>query len=989
MSAVTATPGTDGNGLVHGGDIVGLAAASALPESAIIDASANLNPLGPPDWLDAAFAEGRRSSGRYPDPAYRQLRAAASQNLGMPPESLVFGNGADELMYALARSLFRTRFSTATRGSVSAKPEAIVEAPSYASYRAASADAGFVIRSIPARIPEPASQAASNSHLEPKPDGSRDEAHYAAALAGSAPGSVLWIGAPNNPTGLMPAGYPDCAIRLAERFPDRTIVCDEAFIEFAESADPAGASLAAARLPNLVVLRSMTKFWAVPGLRAGYAICAPSTAAALRAALPNWPLNSVAEAFARRAFLAPGGSSAEDPHRGAATSPAPGHPAARREDTRAFVSAERARMASSLGSLPGLTVLASQTNYYLVRVVVAASPDPSAAVLDGDGLADALAQKGIGVRKCRNFERLGPDYVRVAVRTHAENDTIAAAFTEVIEEYQFSVPSKYDSSAAQSPRAVFDNSVSSANKLASPPRKRPQAPHRAKALMIQGCSSGAGKSLIAAAFCRIFRDEGIDVAPYKAQNMSLNSAVTRDGLEIGRAQAVQAAACGLEADARMNPVLLKPESDRGSQIVLMGKTYARYQVQEYYERHTLMRDTARAAYDSLAAERELIILEGAGSPAEINLKKHDFVNMGAARHAGARVLLVGDIDRGGVFASFIGHVATFAPDELAMFSGFVVNKFRGDPALLGDAFAMTRDRTGYPVLGCVPMIPALDIPDEDEPVVKANARENAALRIAVPRLRRVSNFTDLDAFASEIDVEVVAVSKGSEIDDGHFDAVIIPGTKSTVADLGWLRASGLADAILRFAASGGTVAGICGGYQMLGRALLDPDGVESTERETTGLGLLPVVTSFAADKTLSRTRARWATAHGTAREAAPDETLEGYEIHHGATRLSGTPLASTKADGSPGGASAVRPVVVTESGEAIGYGTDTIWGSYLHGIFDADQFRRSVLNRLRTRKGLTPLPPTARPSLDSELSRLAEAVRASVDLTAIRAELGL
>jgi len=244
----------------------------------------------------------------------------------------------------------------------------------------------------------------------------------------------------------------------------------------------------------------------------------------------------------------------------------------------------------------------------------------------------------------------------------------------------------------------------------------------------------------------------------------------------------------------------------------------------------------------------------------------------------------------------------------------------------------------------------------------------------VPRLCRVSNFTDLDAFASEIDVEVVAVSKGSEIDDGRFDAIIIPGTKSTVADLGWLRATGLADAILHFAASGGTVAGICGGYQMLGRALLDPECVESTDRETAGLGLLPVVTTFAAGKTLSRTRARW---------FPSDEPLEGYEIHHGATRLSAAPMVGTPE------ASDVRPVIVTESGEAIGYGTDTVWGSYLHGIFDTDQFRRSFLNRLRIRRGLSPLPPTARPSLDSELSRLAEAVRASVDLTAIRAELGL
>ncbi|MBU0929164.1 MAG: cobyric acid synthase, partial [Spirochaetes bacterium] len=917
-------------------------------------ASANLNPLGPPEWLDAAFAEGRRACGRYPDPSCRELRAAAASSLGVPPECLVFGNGADELMFALARSLARRPLGSSPRAPTGApttassaaptgdprhdaadRPVHLVEAPSYASYRASALDAGLKVGELPARLPglarapgsEGASEGSEPRDRSPRESAPRDAEFYRASLAASPPGSALWIGAPSNPTGLMPGGYPGLAGDLARAFPDRIVVCDEAFIEFADGADPAGALALAASLPNLVVLRSMTKFWAVPGLRAGYAVAGPAIAAALRAALPNWPLNSVAEAFARLAFSSPG--SAE-----------------RRDATRAFVSAERSRMAARLGALPGLEVLESSANYYLVLVRSEAEP-----ALDGDGLAARLAKKGIGVRKCRNFAGLGSEYLRVAVRTAPENDAIAEAFAE----------------ALGRPAADDDRGLEPGPAARAAPEKR--KPARAKALSIQGCSSSAGKSLIAAAFCRIFRDEGLDVAPYKAQNMSLNSAVTPDGLEIGRAQAVQAAACGLEPDARMNPVLLKPESDAGSQVVLMGRPYARYKAREYYDLHATMRDAARSAYDSLALEREIIVLEGAGSPGEINLKSRDFVNMGAARHAGARVLLVGDIDRGGVFASFIGHVATFAPDELAMLSGFIVNKFRGDPALLGDAFGMTRARTGYPVLGCVPMIAGLDIPDEDEPVVKAGAREGAELRIAVPRLRRVSNFTDLDAFASEPDATVVPVSSGKEIDDGRFDAVVIPGTKSTVADLGWLRETGLADSILRFAASGGTVAGICGGYQMLGRAVLDPDGVESDERETPGLGLIPVVTSFAADKTLSRTAARW---------VPSGEALSGYEIHHGVTRLA-------RDDDPRRGQAAreqARAVVVSESGEVLGYGAGEAWGSYLHGVFDADGFRRSFLNGLRRRRGLPPLPPSPRASLDSELSRLAEAVKANVDMGA-------
>ena len=496
------------------------------------------------------------------------------------------------------------------------------------------------------------------------------------------------------------------------------------------------------------------------------------------------------------------------------------------------------------------------------------------------------------------------------------------------------------------------------------PHKKPPA------LMIQGCSSGAGKSLITAAFCRIFRDEGYDVAPYKAQNMSLNSAVTPEGLEIGRAQAVQATACGLEPDVRMNPVLLKPESDQGSQIILLGKPYARSSAREYYELNTHMKRTAQDAYDSLAAEHRLMLIEGAGSPGEINLKHLDFVNMEAARHAKARVILVGDIDRGGVFASFIGHVATFAPDELKLLSGFLVNKFRGDPALLGDAFRMTEDRTGYPVLGCVPMIRDLLIPDEDETVVKTHNHPDAALRIAVPRLKRVSNFTDFDAFAVEPDVTILPVSHGDQLAEGNWDAIIIPGTKSTAADLSWLQESGLAAAIRSFALQGGTVVGICGGFQMLGAWLLDPDSVESSTTRLPGLGLLPLSSTFGRDKRLSKVRATWL-ANGT--------TLKGYEIHHGLTGP--TAQNSSLTD--------MKIVAQSESGEPLGYGAGRVWGTYIHGIFDTDSFRRGFLNELRARKGLSALPVHPLPRLDDELDRLAQAVRANVNINRIKLELGL
>lgn len=462
--------------------------------------------------------------------------------------------------------------------------------------------------------------------------------------------------------------------------------------------------------------------------------------------------------------------------------------------------------------------------------------------------------------------------------------------------------------------------------------------------------------------------------------MSLNSAVTLEGLELGRAQAVQAAACGLEPDVRMNPVLLKPESDCGSQIVLMGKPFARKSAQEYYDLHTHMKQTARDAYDSLAAEHQLMVLEGAGSPGEINLKSRDFVNMGAARHAGARVILVGDIDRGGVFASFIGHVATFSPDELDLLSGFLVNKFRGDPALLGDAFAMTEERTGYPVLGCVPMVRGLVIADEDETVVKTTNRPDAELRIAIPRLKRVSNFTDFDAFAAEPDVAIIPVSRGDELATGNWDAVIIPGTKSTAADLEWLRQSGLADAIRVYATRGGTVVGICGGYQMLGDWLLDPDGVESATARLPGLGLLPLSSAFGHNKRLTRVKATWL-ADGT--------PLKGYEIHHGMTTPSDSSTRFDKSSQYAGSPEPMKVVAKSSTDEALGYGAGRVWGSYIHGIFDSDGFRRSFLNDLRSHKGLPPLAVHPAPSLDDELDRLAEAVLSNVDLARIEKELGL
>lgn len=897
-----------------------------------IDASANLNPLGPPAWLDAAFNEGRRAAVAYPDPDYAELRAAAGASLGLDPGRFVFGAGADELMFALARA--------------SGKAVALIEEPCYSTYREASEDAGLRVVSARAALPEPAiggqdCRLSVGGYAVDRQAGAAAAFERYAALLSDEPESLLWLAAPNNPTGLVPEGYPELPGRLARSFPRALVVVDEAFVDFVEGLDPRGCLDEAARLANLVALRSMTKFWCAPGLRLGYAVAGGELPQRLRAALPTWPLNCVAEAFARRTFTEPGAG-------------------ARRGATRASVTGERVRMAKLLSGLPGIRALEARANYYLVRI------DQAVAGISAGELASRAESAGVGLRRCDSFggfggpgldELRGDAYLRIAVRSHEENDSIYAVVARIVSE------AAGDERTLAAHERLYDPGSTAAARRPSG-ASRPSA-RKARALMVLGTSSGAGKSLITTALCRIFRDLGVDVAPYKAQNMANNSAVTADGLELGRAQAVQAAACGLEPDVRMNPVLLKPESDRASQLVVMGRPYARLQAADYHRLKDEMRAAARGAYDSLAAEHELVVMEGAGSPAEINLKANDFVNLSAARYAGARALLVGDIDRGGVFASFIGTVSTFSPEELRLFGGFIVNKFRGDPALLGDAFAMVEDRSGFPTLGCVPMLAGLDIPDEDEPVVKAGSRPGAELRIAVPALRRVSNFTDLDAFATEPDVAVEPVGSSREFRAGPWDAVIIPGSKSTVADLAWLRSVGLDGAIADFAAAGGTIVGICGGYQMLGRRILDPDRVEAAGVETPGLGLLPLVTAFAPDKRLARRVARW---------AEGGFALEGYEIHHGRTYPEHEGL---------------KTVMLGDDGEALGYGVGRVWGSYLHGLFDADAFRRHFLNGLRAIRGLNPLPVHERPSLEGRIGILAEAVRDALDMQAIRALAGL
>jgi adenosylcobyric acid synthase len=497
----------------------------------------------------------------------------------------------------------------------------------------------------------------------------------------------------------------------------------------------------------------------------------------------------------------------------------------------------------------------------------------------------------------------------------------------------------------------------------------------AKIVMVQGTTSHAGKSILTAALCRIYARRGLRVAPFKAQNMALNSFVTLEGGEIGRAQAYQARAAGLEPTVDMNPVLLKPNSDTGSQVIVLGKPVGSMKVREYHAYQQTVWPVVTAALDRLRAAFDVVVVEGAGSPAEINLRSNDIVNMRVARHANAPVLLVGDIDRGGVFASLFGTAMLVTPEERALIKGFIINKFRGDASLLDSGFEFLLERTGIPTLGVIPYLKGWKGEEEDSLgmdstfAVPVDERKRE-LKIGVVRLPFISNYTDFDALASEPDVELVRVESVDDLRD--VDALILPGTKSTIADLAWLREREFPGAIRTLLKRMIPVFGICGGYQMLGRTIADPMRVESDGGEVPGLGLLDVTTVFAADKRTERVRGEVAS-DVVGLDGLP---LYGYEIHMGrSTCGSGVAPFATMIDGA---GRRFEDGAVSRDG--------MVMGTYLHGVFDSAAFRRAWLNQLRASRRLEALPVATGEGADLDV--LADHVERSLDMGRLEAVLG-
>lgn len=485
----------------------------------------------------------------------------------------------------------------------------------------------------------------------------------------------------------------------------------------------------------------------------------------------------------------------------------------------------------------------------------------------------------------------------------------------------------------------------------------------AKAIMIQGTTSNAGKSILAAALCRIFTQDGYKVAPFKSQNMALNSFITEDGLEMGRAQVVQAEACKIKPDVRMNPILLKPTSDQGSQVIVNGEVMGNMRAMDYYKNKKSYVPMIMEAYNSLANENDIIVIEGAGSPAEINLKQNDIVNMGMAKMAKAPVLIVGDIDRGGVFAALYGTYMLQDEEEKTYIKGNVINKFRGDVQILKPGIDMMEDLIPVPVVGVIPYF-HLNIDDEDSLSDNLVNKVVSPIDIAVVRLPKISNFTDFNAFEIFSGIKVRYITDVENFKEP--DLLIIPGSKNTIDDLLWLRESGVESEILKYASSGGAVFGICGGFQMLCETLSDPYGVENG-KTTRGLGLIAGETIFKQEKTRTRVDGTVKNATGIFKNLN-GKNFKGYEIHMGVTDLQDNMneicdlLGNTSTEGYSGG---------------------NIYGSYIHGFFDSEEIVSTIINVLAAKKGID-IEIEGSISMeeykDKEYDKLADIVRNNMDM---------
>ncbi len=939
----------------HGGNLHRLSQQSGKKTAELIDFSANINPLGPPQWLRSLISATISDLVHYPDPDCSDLRDAIAKVNHTTAEHIVVANGATELLNLLPVIFSKTcniNEDNETNGNLATKNTTnttLIPVPAYADYEIPPRRHGWQIIHFPLQQDD-----CVQAGFKP---GFQLNFDRLSSLLSS--GQLVYLGQPNNPTGVT---FCARSLRLvAKEHPQTIFIVDESFIDFTDGSQ----SLSQQRPANVVVIKSLTKAYAIPGLRLGYAIAEPKIAELIRQQLPNWSVNTLAQQVGIRAMQ--DCATTEDDNSEADTNYL--------QRSRKYVTQQRQQLQQIIAQFELLSDYPSDCNFILIRI-----DHPT---LTAQQLADKLLQHGIAIRVCDNFGSLGNNHFRLAVRTTAEQEQLQRALQQVL-------PAATSSSTKQSkslPQSAPQKPAPQKPATKTPVKKTP-------AIMFQGTGSNAGKSILTAAMCRILYQDGYDVAPFKAQNMSLNSFVTNTGGEMGRAQVVQAQACRLDADVRMNPVLLKPNSDTGSQVILLGKTVGNMHFRDYAKQRQEIFRTVKSTYDELAAEHQIMVLEGAGSPAEINLKSNDIVNMNMARYADAAVLLVGDIDRGGVFASFVGTMELLTEAERAQVLGFVINRFRGDASLLNAALLYTKQHTGCPVLGTVPYLHNLGLPEEDSVSFKdgritggttdQSTRDNAAqncIDIAIIDLPHISNFTDFDPLTIEPDLQLRVIKEWQQI--GSADAVIIPGSKNVIGDLEFLHQSGFADKLLQLAANDSCeIIGICGGLQILGHQISDPHHIESAPTTTSkqnakqvvqhcGLGLLPVATVLDQHKTTVQSRCI---------HQPSGLELRGYEIHHGQTSITNTDTDN------------FAPIAYNVAGELLGGSVKDgrIWGTYLHGVFDADQFRRWFIDNLRQRRGwATDGKVQAVYDLEPAFDRLADSVRQAVDMDTIYRSIGL
>lgn len=847
-----------------------MAMAAGTHPDALVDFATGSNQLGPPEWLRTCISAAVSSLVHGPDPNCSALVEAAVQRYNVAPEHILAANGVTELLYLLPAALSIERVFIP------------VSAPEHS---LAAARAGGMTTHL---LPLHATQGFILDF---------DSLEQTLRRTPQTAAMVL-LDQPNNLTG-GPIDVPRLR-RLADRFPGIIFVVDETFADFIEGYD----SLTVNRPANILVLFSITKAFACPGLRLGLAIGDPATIRKMRAVQPPRSVNTIA--------LAVGEAALQD--------------SVYLPQMRSRMHRLREDLRLPLAQIHGLTVFPGEANFLLV-----CCDRPG---LDARSLARRLLKHGLAVRVCDDVGGLDKRFFRVTVRDAKENRRLLDALRKEM----FMAP------------------------LVTTRRRTPT-------LMLQGTASGAGKSVLTAALCRIMLQDGYRIAPFKAQTMPRSSHVTRNGEEMGRGQAIQALAARLDPDARMNPLLLKPDGMVNDQVILCGRAVEGLRVTDYARYRAEAFELIKESYDSLAGEFDAILLEGTGSPAEVNLKAHDIVNMKMAEHAEAPVLLVGDIDRGGVFASFVGSMEVLNEQERERIAGFIINRFRGEADMLKGALDYTLRHTGRPVLGVVPYLDDLGLPQEHAADMLSRAEEprcpNDSIDIVVIVLPHSHGLIDVEPLRLEPDVRLRFITQTRQL--GSPDVIILPDSREILGDLTFLRASGFDRRLVQLAEHGGTeIVGLGAGFQLLGRSIVDPHGLVTPGAALDALGLLPITTIIESKRSLVSVAAR---------HLASGLPIKGYAVsRHNSCSCEAEPVLIDSQNQFSGACST----------------NGRIWGCYLNGLLDADSFRRWFIDRLRQRRALSPLQKVqVCYELEPAFERLADTVRACLDMPAIYRLMGL